>query len=280
EDLSAEERKSKDVPTENCVICLDRITERAITQPCQHSTFDFICLVSWLHECSTCPLCKAEVREVHYNHTNRSTFQTYHVVATSLYFQPNFIPSPLLFPRDRNRVGPQRLSHRGFQRPDARHRNFADDDTTLLQRRHIYRHQLYSLHVGENRISQYREITPQIFARDAALQSRAREWIRRELQIFDYLNPTSPPLQGERAVGVSEGERYAAARRARNSEFLLEYIVSLLRAYDLKDSDGRAARMLEDFLGPDDARLFLHELGSWLRSPYMDLKLWDRHVRY
>src|SRR5882724_3452923 len=40
-----------------CVICLSAVSERAITVPCNHYTFDFICLVSWLQERSACPLC-------------------------------------------------------------------------------------------------------------------------------------------------------------------------------------------------------------------------------
>ena len=39
-----------------CVICLDTISESAIASPCDH-IFDFLCLVSWLLERSTCPLC-------------------------------------------------------------------------------------------------------------------------------------------------------------------------------------------------------------------------------
>lgn len=41
-----------------CVICLDFISERAATSPCRHDSFDFLCLVSWLQERSTCPLCR------------------------------------------------------------------------------------------------------------------------------------------------------------------------------------------------------------------------------
>ena len=37
--------------------------------------------------------------------------------------------------------------------------------------------------------------------------------------------------------------------------------------------------MLQDFLGRDNTRLFLHELKAWLRSPYT-LEDWDRHVQY
>ncbi len=40
-----------------CVICLDSISERAVASPCRHHSFDFLCLISWLEECSKCPLC-------------------------------------------------------------------------------------------------------------------------------------------------------------------------------------------------------------------------------
>jgi hypothetical protein len=49
---------NKDESEDTCVICLSVVTERAITSPCNHYTFDFVCLVSWLQERSTCPLCK------------------------------------------------------------------------------------------------------------------------------------------------------------------------------------------------------------------------------
>ena len=38
--------------------------------------------------------------------------------------------------------------------------------------------------------------------------------------------------------------------------------------------------MLADFLGRDHARLFLHELRSWLRSPAHSLVAWDKEVKY
>ena len=47
-----------DSHTDPCVICLDSILERAIARPCHHDSFDFLCLVSWLQERSTCPLCQ------------------------------------------------------------------------------------------------------------------------------------------------------------------------------------------------------------------------------
>lgn len=41
-----------------CVICLEQITHAAVTAPCKHSSFDFLCVVSWLQQCTACPLCE------------------------------------------------------------------------------------------------------------------------------------------------------------------------------------------------------------------------------
>lgn len=40
-----------------CVICLESITEASIAKPCNHTNFDFLCLVSWLEQQPNCPLC-------------------------------------------------------------------------------------------------------------------------------------------------------------------------------------------------------------------------------
>ena len=40
-----------------CVICLESVSAEAIALPCQHDSFDFLCLVSWLDKRSNCPLC-------------------------------------------------------------------------------------------------------------------------------------------------------------------------------------------------------------------------------
>ena len=140
-------------------------------------------------------------------------------------------------------------------------------DTALTRRRNIYRHQLYSSHVGSNRLSRFRDLSPHLFATDEDLISRARKWIRRELQVFEFLSS-----QDREAEGVT--------RRAGNAEFLLEYIVAILKTVDIKGSGGQAEDMLQEFLGRDNTKLFLHELRAWLRSPYVSLQDWDRHVQY
>lgn len=69
-------------------------------------------------------------------------------------------------------------------------------------------------------------------------------------------------------------------RKANNAEFLLEYIIAILKTVDIKGSGGQAEDMLQEFLGRDNTRLFLHELRAWLRSPYTSLDDWDRNVQY
>jgi hypothetical protein len=151
----------------------------------------------------------------------------------------------------------------------------------LSVRRNVYRNQLYSLRVGSNRLSQYTEVTPEHFNRDEALVSRARKWIRRELQVFSFLHPEAEDAPEERRDPVPRsGQQRLEQRRANNAEFLLEYVVAILRTVDIKGSAGQAEELLRDFLGRENARLFLHELLAWLRSPYISLEDWDRHVQY
>jgi hypothetical protein len=111
-----------------------------------------------------------------------------------------------------------------------------------------------------------------MFAHNAVLVSKARKWIRRELQVFGFLNPAPDNYEA--------GEAANATRRAKNAEFLLEYIVAILKTVDIKGSGGQAEDMLQEFLGREHTRLFLHELRGWLRSPYLSLEAWDRNVQY
>lgn len=75
-------------------------------------------------------------------------------------------------------------------------------------------------------------------------------------------------------------ERIGTSKQANNEEFLLEYIIAILRTVNIKGSGGQAEDMLSDFLGAENTRLFIHELRAWLRSPYIALEDWDRNVQY
>ncbi|CZR57494.1 related to RING finger domain protein [Phialocephala subalpina] len=267
--------RNEDTEEENpCVICLERVSEPAIAQPCQHASFDFLCLISWLQERSSCPLCKADVTNVHYDFTPDHAHKIYEVASTgkpSSRTESTSRPQQSWENRASRRYGPTLRGHgsRGRSREWGQPRALPTEDEALLRRREVYRNQTFSLHVGSNRVSRFRDLTPTMFAGDAELVSRARKWIRRELQVFSFLSPDSSAPSG------SSGDR-----RANNAEFLLEYIVAILKTVDIQGSTGQAEEMLKDFLGRENTRLFLHELRAWLRSPYTSLQDWDRNVQY
>lgn len=255
-----------DASDDACVICLEAISERATTIPCKHQHFDFICIVSWLHEQPSCPLCKATVTEVWYDWRAPDNFKRYKLNNVALKHQTTSAAANFA-------TGTQSRPFRRSRNVDIRRRRQRaeetnlSEDVVLLRRRYVYRHGLYSLHVGANRISRFRVITPQFFASDAELQSRARMWIRRELKVFSFLNPNTE-LPSSSQV------------RSSNVEFLLEYIIAILKTVDMKDASGQAEDMLQEFLGRENARLFIHELGAWLRSPFTNVRDWDRNVQY
>lgn len=240
-----------------------------------------------LQEHPSCPLCKAAIYKVRYvDSTSNESF----------YRVPNA-------PRPRNTDlengdgdGNPALSNLLWQRRnnDQRRRRDRDATTTHIttptpgeaieRRRHIYRHQLYSLHVGSNRVSGYKPTpTPEQFATTPHLITRARLWIRRELQVFAFLSDPEPatggPSGSTNSTSSSASER-ELTRRRNNAEFLLEYIIAILKTVDIQGSVGQAEDMLADFLGRKHARLFLHELRSWLRSPAHSLVAWDKEVKY
>ena len=269
---------------EVCVICLERCSEPAVAQPCLHNNFDFSCLVSWLQERASCPLCKkgtsssldeleaklltgkAHVHSVRDRSRSRGEIRTYITAQKPPCTEVQSTATTSDFAERRRYL--RRMSRpRRMPRPSA-----STAGSALLRRRHVYRNQLYSCHVGSNRWSRFQNLSPEFFRRDEELISRARKWIRRELQVFEFLNATNPP--------DPENTRGQDLRRAKNAEFLLEYIVAILKTVDIKGSAGQAEEMLQEFLGRDNARLFLHELGAWLRSPYVSLDDWDRAVQY
>ncbi|KAK4154297.1 hypothetical protein C8A00DRAFT_14564 [Chaetomidium leptoderma] len=283
-----------------CVICLDSVSDPCAALPCGHAHFDFVCLVSWLQEHPNCPLCKANVYKVRY--TDAQTGEAFYRVSNAPRTRdstgrddgeagqsgpPPYADSPSR-PRFTSQNGLLRDTRRRYPRPPP----FPNE--AIQRRRHIYRHQLYSLHIGSNRISQYRPPpTPIQFSSTPHLISRARLWIRRELQVFSFLSDPDPDTTTDPTSSSSSTPTPARnmntnptkddqihRRRTNNAEFLLEYIIAILKTVDVQGSTGQAETMLSDFLGREHARLFLHELRSWLRSPAASLAAWDRDVQY
>ena len=254
-------REGADTEETCCVICLEHVSDKAVAQPCKHASFDFICLISWLQERACCPLCKADVKVVRYQLKNDGSYKAYNVPQTTTATASSNSTS--------NSLSRPSYNHQGirYYRPIRQYvpRLLPTADEAVQRRRNVYSNQRFSLHVGSNRISRYKDLTPQLFSTDANLVARARKWIRRELQVFEFLTPDNTS---------------GSDRRAKNAEFLLEYIVAILKTVDLQGSGGQVEDMLQDFLGRDNTRLFIHEMRSWLRSPYLNLEDWDRNVQY
>ncbi|KAK4131068.1 hypothetical protein BT67DRAFT_409560, partial [Trichocladium antarcticum] len=279
-----------DVPAdapECCVICLDSISDPCAALPCTHAHFDFLCLVSWLQEHPNCPLCKADVYKVrHADPQNGESF----------YRVPNAGKTPDSTTRRdepaaaHNRQAytdsapPRRFTSRNgilldtgrrYTRPrDPTPRSPPTPSEAIQRRRHIYRHNLYSLHIGSNRHSRYRPApTPTQLSSTPHLLTRARLWLRRELQVFTFLSSPSTTTTTTTNTNTTNN----------NAEFLLEYLVAILKTVDIQGAAGagQAEALLAGFLGRRaHARLFLHELCCWLRSPAAGLTAWDREVQY
>lgn len=103
------------------------------------------------------------------------------------------------------------------------------------------------------------------------LVSRARTWLSRELRVFEFLF-----ADRSRSHGHSTSNR----SRSTTAEYLLEYIIAILKSIDTQGSTGQAEKLIQEFVGRDNTRLFLHELRSWLRSPFESLEEWDRAIHY
>ncbi|KAH7263458.1 hypothetical protein BKA59DRAFT_56744 [Fusarium tricinctum] len=262
--------------TDCCVICLENITEVCEAVPCQHRNFDYLCLLSWLEQSPKCPLCKAVVSQVRHA-LDEPVAKTYTVPKSKPKAQTqqsdtrSYIPSSI-----RRQLPPRRRPYSHRSRYETPSLNPSDE---IARRRDVYRHNRYSKHVGSNRLSRYRELTPAAFCADNELVSRARMWIRRELQVFSFLSPDADAAESS-GPADSSSRNNMHQRRANNAEFLLEYIIAVLKSVDIMGSAGQAEEMIADFLGKDNTRLFLHELRAWLRSPYTKLADWDRAVQY
>lgn len=133
-----------------CVVCLESVSEPCAALPCGHDHFDFLCLVSWLQEHPNCPLCKANVYKVRYTDSQKVD-AVYRVPNASRprdetvgdgdgYQATEEAANPTLVRR-------RFRSQNGFLREASpRHpRPPLTEDEAVRRRRHIYRHQLYSL---------------------------------------------------------------------------------------------------------------------------------------
>ncbi|KND89377.1 putative RING finger protein C16G5.03 [Tolypocladium ophioglossoides CBS 100239] len=261
---------------QNCVICLDATTEPCTLFPCEHRCYHYTCISQWLNITPQCPLCKATVSSVVHGPVGRQQTREYYPsgvprAAASRSNPP--IPNPAL------RYAEPRLS--SFQFGPAPGDLFAprpDEPAGLAFRREVYRLLRYSMHVGANPMSGYREVARERFSQDVDLHTRVRTFLRRELRVFGWLSTPDAddlvPLQGESLYSFRDRKRAVTVER------LLGHILRLLQHFEIRGSDGSLENDLTTHLGRENTRLLLHELHSFLRSPHNSLEDWDREVQY
>ncbi|KAF3906414.1 hypothetical protein ABW20_dc0105153 [Dactylellina cionopaga] len=231
---------------ESCCICLAPVTSatRAVATPCLHACFDFSCLVTWLEGAqSTCPVCKQTVESVKYNFDTTGTgFQKYQIKSSS--------------PSSSSSSNSQSIRN-SRRRTEARRRTCttggkpADD---IPRRRFIYKNHLRSLHIGVNRKSRFANYTPKSVRSDPELLSKAKAFIRRELEVFEWTEA--------------------------NREWLVEYVVAIVKTVGLRGAEGKAEDLMEEFLGREFAGVFIHELNAFLKSPFVRVRDYDAWAQY
>ncbi|KAM4064547.1 ring finger domain-containing protein [Hirsutella rhossiliensis] len=264
-----------------CVVCLDALAEPCQLFPCGHRNFHFACVHFWLlqNPGRMCPICKAPVyRAVH---GPADLQQTHEYGPLGMRPPPNMtladaqrgvqppLNTALQFGRAR--------SHTRGPRP-WRARVERDEPAGLAFRRDVYRRLRYSMHVGSNPVSRYRELTRDSFRNDDELQRRAKTFLRRELRVFSWL--TTPDADDITPCVGESPQTFQDRRRATTVERLLGHIIWLLQHFELRGSDGSVEDVVTTHLGRENTRLLLHELHSFLRSPYSALEDWDRVAQY
>lgn len=270
-DEEAQRVREKDV----CTICLSPVTERAVAVPCNHLAFDFICLAQWLQNRATCPLCKSEVDEVQYDFRETWDFKRYLLHNKK---------SRAVEERERTGGGSHSSSAPASICEDERRESCIVENPALTFRRYVHEHKLYSLHVGSNRSSGYQDYAPATFSASRELQSRARAFLRRELRVFDSFaeSTSTATASGSRLSSTRSSGRSTRRTRAPGAtlDYMVEYVLTILRTQSPKSFDGRAEDLVAEFVGRDRARLLLHEIDAWLRSPFRRLEAWDQVVQY
>lgn len=124
-----------------CVICLDSISEPCTALPCTHAHFDFLCLVSWLQERATCPLCKSSVYKVRYQDAKAG--ESIYSVSNSIKTRDVDSRQETQQPAPGEYLRRRRLRSQDAVRGADRHLSRPGEAVEL--RRHVYRHELYSL---------------------------------------------------------------------------------------------------------------------------------------
>lgn len=266
----------------HCAICLGVIDDRTVVQPCSHDAYCFRCILAWTDQSRKCPLCNTAIELLLHHIRSERDFQRHYLAplidrsdASAYASASQRTASQVLAEGARSQLL-NRPTHPRFKFADWKMRNrpaaipeMDAEDLAVEKRRYVYRHGLFVKHVGANRYTrvgplcacfrcspaksprtQYRDVSFSQISASSDLKARLTRWLRRELRVFDGID----------------------------LEFLVGYGVSIASQLELRSDS--ATRLMSEFLGERDAEHFLHETSSFLRSPYSDIRNYDRAVQY
>lgn len=96
--LTTDPPASENEHVDTCTMCWEPITDRAILAPCNHWTFDLLCVMIWFRRSKTCPTCRAEVKFIDYDFRDPDEFdrldlETCKRATYSRAHGPGFVPS-------------------------------------------------------------------------------------------------------------------------------------------------------------------------------------------
>ncbi|WVN84879.1 uncharacterized protein L203_100015 [Cryptococcus depauperatus CBS 7841] len=238
------------VDQERCSICLMGLRDRTIVGVCRHE-FCFHCICLWANRSRKCPLCSGDMAAF-FLHDLAARIPTKYYLPPLRHMPAVIYPTS---PLSRQLATRQERPVRG-QQERIEHDELKKQ---VLRRKEYYKHGLYVKHMGSNRHSRFRPNPNPKQINDSPEQiQRAKAFIRRELRIFPSVHVESLTL----------------------------YIIFLLKCIDIRsdvmirimgevlDTSSRSAGF------PNGTEHFIHELYSFLRSPYRELKKYDEVAKY
>ncbi|KAJ7578349.1 hypothetical protein C8J56DRAFT_797856 [Mycena floridula] len=256
EDAEPAEEEEADDDEEQCCICLASIQDRTILPSCSHE-FCFTCIIPWLDKKHKCPLCAQDIGD-HIIHRIRSRLDYKKVWLVPLRTSPE--PTrPTSMPSSRPRPR-RRIRERTWGSTREEREEMDRLDRAIEFRRGIYERGLYAKHVASNSYTRYKPYpSSATFASSPELISRTMQFLRRELRVWPNVDV----------------------------EFLTPMILALMKVVDIRSET--AVRRIAEFLDMDgrygegtryrNAEHFVHEVYSYLRSPYKDLFMYDTIVQ-
>ncbi|KAJ8101743.1 hypothetical protein POJ06DRAFT_70045 [Lipomyces tetrasporus] len=260
---------------DQCAICLFPIdsSKLVLTSPCNHK-WDLSCISQWLEVSPdrSCPLCKTAVKTIVFECAGLGDRAS---ISTRVFedVQP---PNKVVGPDDRD------WSSR-VEALIARD-NYIDRSYRLAleRRKYVYRNRLRACYIGHNKYTRFKNLgAGRQFTTQMGM--RARSFIRRELSIFPVLLSSDPySFNNDSSNGSDHPQTHGVLATSREIEFLTVYISSMLQLIDVQTAKGArtALNILSDYLGSTNASIFLHELYSFLSSPYKSVAEYDRIVQY